>query len=52
MNIKYIVGKYEVSGGGVGTIEEHEFLVVEDAIAFYKEQKEGIFSWWDILVNF
>jgi hypothetical protein len=52
MNIKYIVGNYEHTGGGLSTNEEHEFNDVYEAIEFHVRQKDGAFSWWDILVKY
>ena len=51
MKIKYIVSELEVSGGGLSTKKEHTFNTVEEAIEFKEKQKEGYFSWWEIIVD-
>lgn len=52
MEIRYIVANLEVSGGGLSTNKEYTFSTVEEAIDFKDKQKDGYFSWWEILVNY
>ena len=52
MKIKYIVAELEVSAGGLSTKKEYTFNAVEEAIEFKEKQKDGYFSWWEIIVEY
>ena len=52
MKISYMVVNLEVSGGGLQTHKKFVFDTAEQAIEFRKKQRDGYFSWWEIILNY
>jgi len=51
MDIEYVVRHCENALGGTRVIDSYRFKSVNDAIEFAKKQKDGVFGWWDVVVE-